>query len=99
MSLINHFYRGLFDAVVGDNGIRAKKPAPDSINEIMRRLRVKDRSKIVYIGDTEVDHQTAVNSNVDCMLVTYGYRREVELARFEFDDELIRSPVEIKQHF
>lgn len=77
--LIEHFFPNLFDTVCGDDGVRAKKPAPDSIMEIQQRLDIFDKNKIVYIGDSDVDYQTSINSHLDCILTTYGYRTENEL--------------------
>lgn len=98
VSLIHRFYGNLFDTICGDNKIRAKKPAPDSINEIMKRLGITDKSKIVYIGDTEVDHRTADNAGVDSLIVTYGYRKQFELDKYAFDNVCIHSPEDIKRY-
>lgn len=97
--LIDKFYPGLFDTVCGDNKVRARKPAPDSINEIMRRLNIFDKSKIVYIGDTEVDYQTAKNSEVDCLIVSYGYRKKDELKSHKLDTESVNCLQNIPNYF
>lgn len=79
IELANKFYPNIFDTICGDNGIRAKKPASDQVEEISKRLSFYDKSKIIYIGDSEVDYQFAVNSGVEPLLVTYGYRTLKEL--------------------
>ena len=38
-----------------------------------------DNKDALYIGDTEVDYETAINSKLDVVLVTYGYRKKEEL--------------------
>lgn len=78
ISLINNFYPNIFDTVCGDNKIRQRKPSPDSINEICKRLSFSDKNNIIYIGDTEVDFMTANNSKIGFILVSYGYRTEEE---------------------
>lgn len=78
ISLIENFYPNVFDTVCGDNKVRQRKPSPDSINEICRRLSFNDKSSITYIGDTEVDFMTANNSKIGFILVSYGYRTEEE---------------------
>ncbi len=73
--LIDHFFPGEFDAVIGENeaaGIH-KKPAPDTVLEVMRVLNLKKKD-VVYIGDSEVDIQTAANAQCDCITVTWGFR-------------------------
>ncbi len=39
----------------------------------MRRLRI-DAEEAVYIGDSEVDIQTAANAGLDSIIVTWGFR-------------------------
>ena len=71
--LCQQYYDGLFDFAVGEReGIR-RKPAPDAVQEVLRRLRV-DAGEAVYIGDSEVDIQTAANAGLDSIIVTWGFR-------------------------
>lgn len=98
--LVERFYPNLFLTVCGDNGIRAKKPAADSVNEIQKRLNVSDKSKVVYIGDSEVDYQTAINSEVDPIIVTYGYRTKEELNALGIKDvTFIENPLQLQDIF
>lgn len=72
-SLVQDFYQGLFDAYVGEKeGIR-RKPAPDSVNEVLQTLQIEAKDA-VYIGDSDVDLETAKNSNMDCIAVEWGFR-------------------------
>lgn len=67
------FFDGLFDTAVGERtGIR-RKPAPDSVNEVLSILRIP-KERAVYIGDSEVDIETAANAGIDCILVEWGFR-------------------------
>ena len=50
-----------------------KKPAPDSVNEVLRELQI-DQQDAVYIGDSEVDIETAKNAGMDCIIVSWGFR-------------------------
>lgn len=62
---------------IGENesaGIR-KKPAPDALLAVMERLGA-DPKTTVYVGDSDVDIQTAKNAGVDCIAVTWGFRDE-----------------------
>ena len=77
--LIERFYSEIFDLVQGDEPGMDRKPAPMMIDTICRKLGI-NKSDAFYIGDTNVDMQTAENSEVDYVLVTYGYRTKDELA-------------------
>lgn len=74
-SLAETYFEGLLQAAVGENeeaGIR-KKPAPDSLFSVMEQLSA-EKETTVYVGDSEVDIQTAKNAGVDCICVTWGFR-------------------------
>lgn len=73
--LAEQYFPGQFDIAVGENeaaGIR-KKPAPDSVNAVIDALGVP-REDCVYIGDSDVDYQTAENAGLAHILVTWGFR-------------------------
>lgn len=79
-TLAEDYFKGLFDMAVGEReGVR-RKPAPDSVNEVMRTLGIP-QEKTVYIGDSDVDADTARNACVDFVGVEWGFRpREVLVA-------------------
>ena len=66
-------FPGSFDFALGErSGIR-RKPAPDMTSECVKVLGVP-RDKCVYIGDSEIDIQTARNSEMDEIAVSWGFR-------------------------
>lgn len=76
--LCGAYFPGIFDAAVGDReGIR-RKPAPDAVLEVMERLRVS-KTECVYVGDSEVDVETARNAGLPCVAVTWGFRPKERL--------------------
>lgn len=73
--LAEEYFQGLLSAAVGEDeaaGIR-KKPAPDSLLAVMEQLGA-DKASTVYVGDSEVDIQTAQNAGVPCISVTWGFK-------------------------
>ena len=73
-TLCKTYFSGLLDVAVGQReGIRLK-PAPDSVNEVLHLLEIR-REDAVYIGDSDVDIDTARNAGMDCISVTWGFRR------------------------
>lgn len=61
------------ETAVGDIEGRNRKPAPDSVLEVMRILEVC-RDETVYVGDSDVDIKTAKNTGIPCISVTWGFR-------------------------
>ena len=77
--LIAAHFPGLFEYVQGDDGHVRKKPSYDMIAAIRGQMRIRRNDKILYVGDTNVDYQTAKNAGLKCVIVTYGYRTKDEM--------------------
>lgn len=93
--LTKEYFGRLIDVAVGENeemGVR-KKPAPDSLFAVMERLQA-DKAKTVYVGDSEVDIQTAVAAGVDCISVSWGFKDENFLLE-NGASTLARTPTEL----
>lgn len=72
-SLCKQYFDGLFDFAVGAcEGVR-KKPYPDTVNKVLKKFDIS-KDDAVYIGDSEVDVETAQNAEMDCISVDWGYR-------------------------
>ena len=65
---------GLFDVVISADDVNAPKPSPLGINKALERLGIEDKGKVLYIGDNDIDYETATNAGTDAMLVTWGPR-------------------------
>lgn len=79
--LMERFYPGIFDNVRGERPEIRKKPAPDPLLESCRELCVSP-ADVVYVGDTEIDLQTAQAAGSDCVLVSWGFRSASELSSY-----------------
>lgn len=78
VSLINTFFGDNIQVICGrKNGI-PKKPDPFSVNHIMKQFEA-DKSETLYIGDSNVDMETARNAGLDSCGVLWGFRTETEL--------------------
>lgn len=79
---LNALYFGewIGTAIGQKDGIR-KKPAPDTVLQALKILG-KEKEHTLYVGDSEVDFQTAQNAGMDCVLVSWGFRTQEELKSF-----------------
>ncbi len=68
-------FGSLIDVAIGESSAIRRKPAPDTVLKAMDDLGV-DRDGAVYVGDSEVDIETAKNAGIPCISVTWGYREE-----------------------
>lgn len=76
--LKKEFFEGLVDVAVGDCPEMQNKPAPDMVYKAMH-LMGAEVSDCIYVGDTDVDMETAKNSGMPCISVSWGYRSRKEL--------------------
>ncbi len=76
--LASVYFQDLAAEAVGEReGIR-RKPWPDSVLEAMRLLKCGP-DEVLYVGDSEVDHQTAMAAGIPDVLVTWGFRPAEDL--------------------
>lgn len=85
---VRRFFAPYLRLAVGEKpGVR-RKPWSDMLEQAAEEMGV-ELSRCLYVGDTEVDLETARNASIDCAAVTWGFRTEEELraagARLIFD--------------
>lgn len=92
--LCEQYFPGLFDVVVGERTGIARKPAPDSVQEVLRRIGIS-KEHAVYIGDSDVDVATAKNAQMEELAVTWGFRSEAFLLEHGAS-VLVHTPQELE---
>ena len=73
--LCRHFFPDTVEVAIGEHeaaGIR-KKPAPDTVFAALQSLGV-EKYNAVYVGDSDVDIETAANAGLPCISVLWGFR-------------------------
>lgn len=86
------YFDGLLDYAAGEKehlGI-PKKPAPEAVWAIMKELDCKPEN-CVYIGDSDVDIDTAKNAGLACISVDWGFR-ERELLEQKGAETIVSTP-------
>lgn len=73
MSLNQRFFPGIFDTAVGERAGIRRKPYADSVLHVIDVMGAS-AEKTVYVGDSEVDVQTAKNAGIDEIAVNGGFR-------------------------
>ena len=71
--LCEKYFPGLFKEAVGEKEGIARKPAPDSVNAVLAAFGLSPK-EAVYVGDSDVDVETAENADMDCIGVAWGFR-------------------------
>lgn len=93
--LMLKYFPEVFHFAVGEKeGVR-RKPCPDSVFAAMKFLKA-DKEKTIYIGDSDVDIETARNSGIPCIAVTWGFRDKEVLERLN-PEYIIDKPSQITE--
>ena len=80
--LIRHYFPQIqFVEVLGQREGVNVKPDPTIVFDILRKANVSPED-VLYVGDSGVDMQTAINAGVDSIGVTWGFRTRAELEGF-----------------
>ncbi|MDH6356328.1 HAD family hydrolase [Parabacteroides sp. PF5-9] len=80
--LIQHYFPTIsFIKVLGQRENIPPKPDPSIVFEILQTAGI-DKEKVLYVGDSGVDMQTALNSGITACGVTWGFRPKAELEQF-----------------
>ena len=92
--LVTHFFPQIhFAAIFGQReGVRTK-PNPQIVEDILGITNI-GINETLYVGDSGVDMQTALNSKVEACGVTWGFRPIEELEQFH-PAHIVHTPEEI----
>lgn len=71
--LNQHFFGDRVPVAIGEKPGVKKKPAPDTVFAALEELG-STKEESVYIGDSDVDFNTALNSDMPCISVLWGFR-------------------------
>lgn len=95
--LIAHFFPAIrFAAVLGQREGVPAKPDPAIVREILTLTGVEPADTL-YVGDSGVDMQTALQGGVTACGVTWGFRPRTELDSFR-PAYIADTPVQIKDY-
>jgi phosphoglycolate phosphatase len=80
-----------FRAIYGGDSFPAKKPDPAGVHKILAEFGGALAANALFIGDSEVDVQTARNAGTPCAIVNYGFGKN-DRAAFPADIYVDKLP-------
>lgn len=95
--LATDFFSDTISVAIGETPQIQKKPAPDTVFAALEELH-RSAEESIYIGDSDVDIQTAKNSGMDCVSVSWGFRGRTFLEK-EGASHIVDTPEEILTFF
>lgn len=87
------FGEGIFSEIIGDKAGLKRKPDPGKVLMIAQHWQLKPQ-EIAYLGDSDVDMQTAKNADMLAVGVLWGFRPADELKQ-NGADILIAKPLDL----
>ena len=72
------YFSEYMDAAIGVNDKMRRKPYPDECLYAMDKLK-STKEETIYVGDSDIDHQTALNTGLRCISCLWGFRTKEEL--------------------
>ena len=73
VGLCDEYFTNLIDVAIGVSEESERKPSPVNVFKALEKLSVS-ADEAVYVGDSNVDVETAKNAHLPCIGVTWGFR-------------------------
>ena len=70
--IVEHFFPGVFDVILGEREGVERKPNPQIVFDIVSKLSALN-AQLLYIGDSLVDRETALNAHVPFVACSWGF--------------------------
>lgn len=78
IEMVKNYFNNKIDIVFGQRKNYQVKPNPETIFEVINEFEL-EKEECVYVGDSNVDMQTAKNAEVKSIGVSWGFRGRKEL--------------------
>lgn len=92
--LNNIYFAKYISVAIGENGHMPKKPAPDSVLLALEQLGGCPVNQALYIGDSDVDIETARNAGIKCISASWGFKDREVLEKLN-PGAIIDNPAEL----
>ena len=92
-TLMEDYFKGLYDCAYGERAGVMRKPAPDAVFGAISEMG-GNLENTVYIGDSDVDIETSKNAKLPCIAVTWGFRDKKVLESLD-PEYIVDSPSDI----
>lgn len=79
-NIVKHYFGDKFNFAYGHRQGYKTKPNPQAVLELIEEMGIK-KEECIYVGDSNVDIQTAKNAEVKSIGVSYGFRGAEELKK------------------
>ncbi len=93
LKTVDYYFNGFFNEIAGITAERKIKPDPESTLEICSKMNIEP-SQALFVGDSDVDMETAGNAGILPVGVSWGFR-EAELLKKAGAQIIVDKPAQI----
>jgi phosphoglycolate phosphatase len=93
----HYFGKETFCQILGQKENIKPKPDPEPVFILLDKMGLKP-ADVLYIGDSEVDVQTAHNAGVDCIAAGWGFR-SIDILQQAGAKKIAHRPLELLDYF
>ncbi len=87
------FFKGLIDYAQGEDSLNGIVPKPNPVG-IYKVMKILNSKNCVFVGDSEVDIQSAINADMPCISVLWGLKTKEFLIQ-NGGEFFVQNPLEI----
>lgn len=95
--LNNIYFSKYISVAIGENKNIQTKPSPESVYMAMEKMGGCTRKHTLYIGDSDVDIETAKNAGIKCISASWGFRDKAFLETLN-PGAVIDTPMELYKY-
>lgn len=97
LELNERYFKEYISCAIGVTADLKRKPAPDECLLAMKELG-SSPDECIYVGDSEVDYMTSVNTGIPCISCLWGFRTKEELmAAGAGENIFVTDPMQIAE--
>ncbi len=93
-TIVEHYFPRVFEVVLGERAGIPRKPHPQIVEDILQATGIHDKSEVLYVGDSDVDMQTAHAAGLTSVACSWGFCSRETLVEQQ-PTYLIDTPQEI----
>ena len=94
--IIKTYFNDYVNITIGVSNDVRKKPSPDMCNKVLSSFNI-NANQAIFVGDSDVDYQTGVNSDLFVVSVTWGFKTKEFLQKIG-SKNIIDTPLELLKY-
>ncbi len=92
--IVEHYFPNIFEVILGEREGIPRKPHPQIVEDVLQMTGIKDKSEVLYVGDSDVDIRTTKAAEIASVACSWGFCQREKLLK-ECPNYVIDNPQDI----